>query len=39
MTQQHDILSIYSIVSARFFNHLVPVEICNTIFSYLVDTT
>ena len=39
MTHQPDILSIYSMVSYKFFNNMVPVDICNTIFSYLEDTT
>ena len=26
-------------VSQKFFNNMVPVDICNTIFSYLEDTT
>ncbi len=37
--QTPDILSIYSAISSKFFNNMVPVDVCNLIFGYLVDNS
>jgi len=37
--QAPDILSIYSMISSKFFGNMVPVDVCNLIFSYLVDNS